>query len=357
MVLNAWKARGVPDSVTFLHPRPDDGGQTPFKMRTMPARLPLVLIPTPCHRLDRLSDRLGIDLWIKRDDLTGFAAGGNKGRKLEFLMAEALASGADVVVSCGSVQSNFVRQLGAACRVLGMDCAAAVMHLPYEPDCGKPSGIVLAGGGNEVLDRILGVEMRFVADGSWEDLFVSAEELAQEKEREGKRVYRIPIGGSSPLGAYSFYLAGLEAMEQGEFDVVVTPSSSGSTHAGLAYAFAGTPTRVVGISCDPEPENLEDLVRLTAGLDELTGLSRRMGREDFDLRFDYVGAGYGVPSEAGDAALEIMARTEGIFLDPVYSAKAFSGLLDLANRGELGARVLFWHTGGLPSLFAERHPV
>lgn len=297
-----------------------------------------------------MSELLGIDLWIKRDDLTGFALGGNKGRKLEYLMAEALASGADTVVTCGAAQSNFVRQLGAACAILGMRCVAAVMALPYAEIHGRPAFTGSDEGGNVVLDRILGVELHSYPDGDWEDLARHAEELALEQERLGRTVYRIPIGGSSALGAYAFVEAAKEAPG---FDVVVTASSSGSTQAGLAYGYHGLDTRVIGVACDPEPEIMEDLLRLVGGLDDLTGGRKAMGEADLELRLEWAGEAYGVPSPAGEEALTLLARTEGIFLDPVYSAKAFSGVIDMARSSELGGRVLFWHTGGTPALFAE----
>lgn len=318
-------------------------------------RVALIQRPTPLHPLARLSDDLGVDLWIKRDDLTGFAFGGNKGRKLELLIAQALAERAEVVVTCGSVQSNFVRQLGAACSCFGMRCVAATMYLPYEPEMGKPAeAFAHDRSGNLLLDDLLGVEVRIFPDDSWETLFRHAEDLALAEEQAGRRVYRIPVGGSSPLGAYSFVEAAAELAPFSAFDTLVAPSSSGSTLGGIAYALHGSSTTVVGISCDPEPENLDDLVRLTAGLDSLLGQTKAMTRENFDLRFDFVGPGYGVPSEAGEAAARRLARREGIFLDPVYSAKAFAGLLALAESGEIGGRVLFWHTGGLPTLLANR---
>ena len=297
-----------------------------------------------------MSEILGIDLWIKRDDLTGFAMGGNKGRKLEYLMAEAQQMGADTVVTCGAAQSNFVRQLGAACAVLGMRCAAAVMPLPYAAVHGVPAHQGSVRGGNVTLDELLGVDLRFFPDGDWEDLAREAEGLALEQESQGHRVYRIPIGGSSAVGAYAFVEAALEA---GGFDVVVTPCSSGSTHAGLAYGFHKSTTRVIGISCDPEPEIMEDLVRLVQELDAFTGQRKGMTEEALDLRLDWAGEAYGVPSPAGQSALTLLARKEGVFLDPVYTAKAFSGLIDLAHAKELRGKVLFWHTGGTPALFAE----
>jgi D-cysteine desulfhydrase family pyridoxal phosphate-dependent enzyme len=315
--------------------------------------MPLIQTPTPLHRLDRFSDELGIDLWIKRDDLTGFAMGGNKGRKLEYLLADALRQGADVLVSCGSLQSNFIRQLGAACSVHGLSCAAAAMAMPYEGTVGQPASAGLAtSGGNVLLDEMLGVDLRVFPDGPWEELFDHAEALALQLEAAGRRVYRVPIGGSSALGAYAFHQAAEEVRAQAPpFDVVVCPTSSGSTQVGLAYAFRGTDTAIIGIACDPEPEMVEDLAELGVQLAVLLGVEA-MAVADLRLELGYVGEGYGIPSPLGEAANLRLARAEGIFLDPVYTAKAFSGLIDLVERGELGGRVLFWHTGGLPALFA-----
>lgn len=316
-----------------------------------PPKIPLICSPTPLHRLDRLSARWGIDLWIKRDDLTGFALGGNKGRKLEYLMADAVAQGAQAVVSCGSTQSNFIRQLGAACSMLGLRCAACVMDLPYEQAFGQPQRIRLGEtGANALVDRILGVEVHKIEDGPWEALFEATERLAKTLEGQGLKVYRVPIGGSCPLGAYGFYKAAGEIDRP--FDLVVAASSSGSTHAGLAYGFAGTRTRVVGVSCDPEPDLFDTLVELCAGLDALTGHKKALGRADFELRFDWVGEGYGVTTPEALAAIGLLAREEGVFLDPIYSGKAFAGLAALAEAGEVSGRVLFWHTGGWPTLFA-----
>jgi 1-aminocyclopropane-1-carboxylate deaminase/D-cysteine desulfhydrase-like pyridoxal-dependent ACC family enzyme len=295
---------------------------------------------------------LGIDLWIKRDDLTGFALGGNKGRKLEYLVADALAQGAEVVVTCGAAQSNFVRQLGAACACAGLACAAAVMALPYEDeppayDAMRPEG------GNVLLDRLLGVDLRLYANDTWETLYTFAEELAREYEAQGKRVYRIPIGGSAPLGAYAFLQAAEELKRQGPpFDTILFASSSGSTHTGLLYGLRDLGTRILGVASDPEPEIAEDFAALGVGLNELVGGSKPLTAADYELDFDFVGPGYGVPSEAGNAAIRYLAQREGILLDPVYSGKAFACLLAHARAGTLTGRVLFWHTGGLPALFA-----
>jgi 1-aminocyclopropane-1-carboxylate deaminase/D-cysteine desulfhydrase-like pyridoxal-dependent ACC family enzyme len=302
------------------------------------------------HRLDRMSKKLELDLWIKRDDLTGFAMGGNKGRKLEYLIAAALALGAEVVVTCGAAQSNFVRQLGAACAVSGLRCVAAVMDLPFEDEPAQGSRL-RGDAGNVVLDGILGVELRHFADDEWEVLYAHAETIAQELESSGKKVYRVPIGGSSPLGAYAFHQA---AQEVGtDFDWIVTASSSGSTQTGLAYAFHETRTKVLGICSDPEPEIAEDFADLGRKLADLIAASYSLSPDAFLLNFDFVGPGYGVPSAEGDAAIARLARTEGIFLDPVYSGKAFAALIDMAKTGRIEGRVLFWHTGGVPSLFAR----
>lgn len=319
-----------------------------------PPRVPLIAAPTPLHRLPRASRDLGIDLWIKRDDLTGFAGGGNKGRKLEYLIAEALEQKADVVVATGSTGSNFLRQLACACKMFDLKCVAASMDLPFDSAAGKPVGVHYSQGGNRVLDDLFGLEMRVFPDDDWEVLDAHASAIVAEFQAAGKSVYRMQTGGSSALGAYGFYMAGAELAGQSRdaFDWVVVPTSSCSTHAGLAYYFHRKPTRVVGVSCDPEPLLVQDLWRLGLGLDQITGEDRLMVEEDFDLRLAYVGPGYGVASSLGEEAFDYLVRTEGILLDPVYSAKAFSGLLDLVRTGEIGGRVLFWHTGGLPTLFA-----
>lgn len=316
-------------------------------------KFPLILAPTPLHPIARVGEELGLGLWIKRDDLTGFAGGGNKGRKLEFLLAEAMDQGAEALVACGSLQSNFLRQLAAACAVAGLEMAAATMDSPYE-DAPLASPGLRPEGGNVLLDEIFGADLRLHPDGPWESLYDLAEDLAQEYEAKGKRVYRIPIGGSAPLGAYAFYEAGQELAAQGpSFDWIVFASSSGSTHVGLRYWLeeTGSSTRLLGIACDPEPEIAKDFAELGCGL---AGLLKRpeLGPEAFELNFDYVGPGYGAPSEAGQAAIRELARKEGILLDPIYSGKAFAGLLDLARRKQISGRVLFWHTGGTPALFA-----
>ncbi|RYG32481.1 pyridoxal-phosphate dependent enzyme [bacterium] len=312
-----------------------------------PPRISLCFLPTPLHRLDRASEALGIDLWIKRDDMTGFALGGNKGRKLEYLMADVLASGADVVVSCGGIHSNFLRQLAAGCAKCGVACATAVMELPYEdgPAEGRrPS----AEGGNQVLDRLFGMDLRLHPDSNWDTLFAHAEDLAKSFEAEGKKVYRMPLGGSSPLGAFGFWKAAHELPD--DVEAIVFASSSGSTHIGLATYFFGTDVAVEGMACDPEPQITEDFADLSRRLNELTGLPA-LKASDLRLDMSSVGAGYGLMSDEADEAVKWLARLEGIVLDPIYSGKAFGALL--RRREEFaGKKTVFWHTGGVPTVFA-----
>lgn len=332
-----------------------------------PSKVQLIQAPTPLHRLEHASKDLGLDLWIKRDDLTGFAMGGNKGRKLEYLLADVLAQGAQTVVTCGAMQSNFIRQLGAACAVFGIKCAAAVMKMPYEHEPPSEDGL-WSESGNVTLDKWLGVDLHVYPDGEWDELYTRMEDLAQEFERRGQVVYRIPVGGSSPLGAYAFWEAGLELAAEsppplvhrgrgqggggsGAFDWIVFASSSGSTQVGLSHRFRGTQTKVLGVLSDPEPEMADDFATLSAGLSLLIG-EVPLKAEEFQVNLDAVGPGYGIPSEDGNKAISYLARTEGIFLDPIYSGKAFGALMALAKSGEIGGRVCFWHTGGVPALFA-----
>ena len=313
-------------------------------------KIDLILAPTPLQRLNRMSDLLGLDLWIKRDDLTGFAMGGNKGRKLEYLMAEAIAQGANTIVTCGSAQSNFVRQLAAACAMHSIRFIAVVMQLPYEFE---PITTTATTGGNLILDQILGADIRILPNNTWDTLFEETAKVAEQERSKGAKVFEIPIGGSTPQGAFAFYRAGLELLAQdSNFDMVIAASSSGSTQTGLTYAFHGGPTKLKGIACDPEPEMVHEFASLAAGLDRITGLNRGLTAHDFDFDLRFVGPGYGVPSDGGNRAIEKLARMEGIFLDPTYSGKAFHGLMVMALNGELPSRVCFWHTGGSPALFA-----
>lgn len=299
-----------------------------------------------------MSDRLGIDLWIKRDDLTGFALGGNKGRKLEYLLADAVEKGATAVVTCGAAQSNFLRHLATGCAMLGLKSAAAVMPLPYEYE--PAEGGLVPEGANRLVMETMGMDLRVLPNGNWDTLIVASRDLATEYSSRGERVYPLAIGGSSPLGALAFYEA---AQEVGHgFDHVLHASSSGSTQTGLTYAYHGSATRVKGVACDPEPELVDEFVELGAGLDSLLGRSVNLSREEFDYDLRFVGPGYGVASDASFAAIRALGRSEGILLDPIYTGKAFAALLSLAESGEISGKVLFWHTGGTPALFCLPQP-
>jgi len=302
---------------------------------------------------------LGLDLWIKRDDLTGFALGGNKGRKLEYLMADVLSQGATAVVACGAIQSNFIRQLGAACAIHRIRCAAAVMDRPYYAAAGMPEKEAIGPrNANVRIGEMLGVELHRAEDGDWDTLYGVQDRIIRGLESEGHRVYKMPIGGSSVFGAWAFVQAGIEVSGQlGDIETLVTSSSSGSTHTGLTWHYHGSSTRVIGISADPDPdfELVDDMVDLAKGVDIHAESPKGLTKSDFDLRLDWVGEGYGVPSHAGTEAIRRLAQREGILLDPVYSGKAFAALLDLADRKEISGRVLFWHTGGIPALFAAKN--
>jgi 1-aminocyclopropane-1-carboxylate deaminase/D-cysteine desulfhydrase-like pyridoxal-dependent ACC family enzyme len=326
----------------------------------MPDRIPLICAPTPIHRLDRASDALEIDLWIKRDDLTGFAGGGNKGRKLEYLMKDVLDSGAHAVVTRGSYQSNFIRQCGAACRLFGIEFHAAAMSWPYpgedrktKPpqwrDSGKPTG-------NALLNVWTGSTVHLFPDDTFDAMEHRAADIAEGLRKEGKQVYHIKGGGSMPLGAYGFVVAVEEIASQCDpFEQIVFASGSGGTQTGLTYGLRlkGLTTRAMGICTDDEPEMIDDFPPLAAGLDELLGNSLNLRSEDFWMTTEFCGGGYQVPSMETDAAIRFLAETEAIFLDPVYTGKAFAGVITMARRGELPGRTLFWHTGGFPCLFAE----
>jgi D-cysteine desulfhydrase family pyridoxal phosphate-dependent enzyme len=323
-------------------------------------RVSLCCEPTPLHPLPRLSREWGVDVWIKRDDLSGFAGGGNKGRKLEFLLADALEQGCDAFVTRGAYQSNFVRQAATACALFGIEFHAAVMHWPYPgpgretrpPDWQEPTKPT----GNALLDQWVGAHIWVFPDGTFETLEEHARSIAERLRGEGKKVYECPGGGSNGIGALGFVRAFQELMEQAEpFDAMVVASGSGGTHGGLAYALkrSGFKTHLIGICTDNEPELVEDILLVAEELDALLLTKVGVTREDIDLRLEYAGKGYQVPTAESRLAIHTLATKEGIFLDPVYTSKAFAGLMDLVARGEVKGRVLFWHTGGFPVLFAK----
>jgi D-cysteine desulfhydrase family pyridoxal phosphate-dependent enzyme len=323
-------------------------------------KLDLICAPTPINPLSRLSKLLDVDIWIKRDDLTGFAGGGNKGRKLEYLMADAIEAGADTIVTHGAWQSNFIRQAAAACRVCGLDFQAVAMEWPYPGEDRKPRPpewpAQTCAQGNQILDVWLDAKVDKLPDDTYDVLEAQTTDLAEKLRAEGRKVYEIPGGGSSGVGALGYVRAAQELLAAGgRFDQVIVACGSGATQTGLAYGFmrAGARTQVIGICTDKEPELVEVLAQISAELDDLLLTKLRLAPQDFDLRLDYCGAGYQAPTPESREAISMLAKTEGIFLDPVYTSKAFSAVIDLAGRSDLPGKTLFWHTGGFPGLFVD----
>ena len=317
------------------------------------ARQNLGFLPTPVVPLPALSKHLGGPaILMKRDDQTGLALGGNKTRKLEFLVGDALAQGADVVVTGGAAQSNHCRQTAAAAAACGLGCHLAL---------GGEEPAVL--NGNLLLDKLLGATIHWCGDRrKGEDIPALCDRLRSG----GRRPYVIPYGGSNVIGATGFVLALRElALQLGpEVDSVshiVFASSSGGTHAGLMVGkiLCNLGAQVVGINIDKEESGEmtlgEHILNLAGATATMLGLNHSFTAADLILRDDYVGAGYGVIGEREREAIFLTARLEGILLDPVYTGRAMGGLIDPVRNGEIGPRdtVLFWHTGGSPDLFAH----
>jgi D-cysteine desulfhydrase family pyridoxal phosphate-dependent enzyme len=302
--------------------------------------------------MNRLSQHLGGPrLWIKRDDLTGLALGGNKTRKLEFLLTDALEKGCDTVATAGAAQSNHCRQTAAAAAALGLSCHLVLGGFP-------PS----VSNGNLLLDELFGATIH------WSGRLRKGESLARidrELCSRGLRPYVIPYGGSNSLGAVGFVAAMIELDEQlaavgVHANAIVFASSSGGTHAGLLLGASMTRSsaRIIGIGIDKREPDEEPFDAFVAGLAgraaELLGAETRYGSSDVLLRNEYLGAGYGVVGDLEREAIRLMAEREGILLDPVYTGRAFGALVDLIRRREFGSgeNVIFWHTGGAPALFS-----
>jgi 1-aminocyclopropane-1-carboxylate deaminase/D-cysteine desulfhydrase-like pyridoxal-dependent ACC family enzyme len=287
----------------------------------------------------------GPRLLVKRDDAIGFGFGGNKVRKLRLVAADALAAGASTLITSGGVQSNHARATAAVAAKLGLRAILVVNAAGGPPS--RPSG-------NALLDELLGAEIRYVA--TRDERAPAMEAAADEERKAGRHPYVIPIGASMPLGAAAFALAVAELLEQVPApDVIFHASSSGGTQAGLVAgcALAGVRTRVVGISADEPAAALQSTIEtLVEGLAVLAGVPLR----GLDVVVDdsFVGGGYGVPTPESQAAIEMAARSEALFLDPTYTAKAMAGLMAYVRGGALrdADTVLFWHTGGQVGLFA-----
>ncbi len=319
-------------------------------------RCSLGIYPTPLVVLDRLSRELGRTVFVKRDDTLGPAAGGNKTRKLEYFLADAIEAGATTITTVGGPQSNHARLTAAAARMLGLECHLLLFGI--EPK--RTSG-------NLLLDRLVGARLHFIPPGpiaSGNCTFEALDDYVREeaKQRVGDH-YHVPLGGSNGLGSLGYVRAALEIEEQvqaaGIADAwIVVATGSGGTLAGLLAGLrtVGSSLRVVGVDVASIWLDYPGLVTRIAN--DSLGLLDVPGQvEPADVSLiegTYVGRGYAVPTKGGTAAIERLARSEGILLDPTYTGKACAGLLDLHASGHFGAGepVIFWHTGGLPGLFA-----
>lgn len=321
------------------------------------ARFPRVFLahlPTPLERLDRLTKELGgPEIWIKRDDCTGLSTGGNKTRKLEFLMAEALAEGADTIITQGATQSNHARQTAAFAAKLGLAC-----HILLEDRTGSNDPNYNTNG-NVLLDHLHGATTSKRAGGM--DMAAEMELVAQRLRNEGRKVYIIPGGGSNPTGALGYVNCAFELVSQANdrglvIDHIVTATGSAGTQGGLITGLkainAGIPLLGIGVRA-PREKQEESVFNLAVRTAEKLGCPSAVARGDVVADSSYVGAGYGIPREDTLEAIRLFAQLEGILLDPVYSGKGAAGLIDYIRKGRFtkGQRVVFLHTGGSAALF------
>lgn len=311
-------------------------------------------LPTPLEAMDRLSEHLGGPrIWVKRDDCTGLSSGGNKTRKLEYLMAEAQSIGADTIITQGATQSNHARQTSAAAAKLGMAC-----HILLEDRTGSndPSYNL---NGNVLLDRLHGATVSKRAGGA--DMNAEMEVLAEKLRDQGRAPYIIPGGGSNPVGALGYVNCARELVEQSveiglSIDALVHATGSSGTQAGLVAGLKAIKSDIhlLGIGVRAPREKQEqmvfDLAQRTA---EHLGMGQDIERSDVRANCDYVGPGYGMPTEGMKNAVKLLARTEGLLFDPVYSGKGLDGLIDQVQKGYFDGmdNVVFLHTGGSAALF------
>lgn len=318
------------------------------------ARVALCHAPTPLEPMSRLSDLLGGPrLWVKRDDCTGLAGGGNKTRKLEFLIGAALEQGADRVITHGAVQSNHVRQTAAAACRHGLACHALLERRVPDTSAGYEDN------GNVLLDRLFGATLGYRPAGL--DMNAEIEREAARMRADGARPYVIPGGGSNPTGALGYVQCAIELLDQAAgqglcIDHLVTATGSTGTQAGLVAGLhaAGADLPVTGISVrQPRERQIDAVHGLAVGTARLIGATAP-ARERVRVDDGYVGAGYGIPANSTFEAISIAARLEGLLLDPVYSGKGFAGLLGMIRAGAFrpDQNVVFLHTGGATALFA-----
>ena len=315
-------------------------------------RFPLAQLPTPLESLPRLSRELrGPELLIKRDDQTGLALGGNKARKLEFIVGQALEQAADTLVTAGAAQSNHCRQTAAAAAKAGLKCELILN--------GRKPGLP---NGNLLLNHLLGATEHWIDRPQRP---AKLQEVAEELRAQGRKPYVIPVGGSNDVGAAGYVGAMMELMAQLQVskqrvDHIVFGSSSGGTQAGmvLGAGLAGFKGQLHGLSIDKDdPEHFEyeaEVAHIANECAAFIGAEARFSKEDIQVVYGYKGEGYGVVGDLERQSIRLMARCEGIILDPVYSGRAFGALVDLIRQGvfKRGETVLFWHTGGAPALFA-----
>jgi D-cysteine desulfhydrase len=313
-------------------------------------RFPLIDGPSPFQRLERFSAALGggAEVWIKREDLLPLAFGGNKLRNLEFLVGAALAEGADTLVTSGRRWSNHCRLTAAAGAKAGLDVHVVLTGPPVEPP-----------GANQRLDELLGATVRVAATDRREDRATLVERVVADLRAAGKRPTVVGVGGSGPAGAAGQVLAGLEAFAQARAAgvdpaAIVLPSATGGTHAGLLVAarLAGSHARVDGIAvAAPSDELRPTIAALLGGLAPLAGIA--VDATEIELSDAERGPAYGIRTPDADAAATLLARTEGILVDPIYTAKALAGLVTRVRDDRLRGPVVFWHAGGTPGLFED----
>lgn len=319
------------------------------------SRLHFAHLPTPLEPLTRLSKALkGPEIWIKRDDCTGLSSGGNKTRKLEFLMAEAQTQGAEVIITAGALQSNHARQTAAAAARCGLKCL-----LILENGLQSKNPLYLQND-NVLLDRLFNAKIQEVTAGT--DMDAALSEAVADFAKNGVKAYSIPIGGSNPIGALGYVDCAQELSSQAQsmdltFDALVMGTGSAGTQAGLVAGFkqTGLNLPVHGMCVSALRHDQEEKVRkLTVETLELIGVDAHLNDDDIKANSDYVGEGYAIPAASTLEAIRMTAETEGLLLDPVYTGKAMAGLIDYARKGlfRKSDNVVFLHTGGSAALFA-----
>ncbi|MGE5629334.1 MAG: D-cysteine desulfhydrase family protein [Solirubrobacterales bacterium] len=316
-------------------------------------KVDILNLPTPLCELKRLSKYLGgPDIFLKRDDLTGLGLGGNKTRKLEFLIGEALAKGCDSIIMHGDIQSNCCRQAAAAAAAVGIKCHLALSGV--KPDFPE---------GNLLLDYIFGAEIH------WCGKYTKGEkvpEIAEDLKNKGLKPYIIPYGGSNVTGVLGFASAINEISSQlnnVKIDYIITPSSSGGTHAGIVLGadMFGLNSKVIGIGIDrnAKGEYEYELSELANGAASKIGFDKRYKPEDFIMNYDYFGEGYGVIGEIEKDAMYLTGKYEGILMDPVYNGRAMGALIDMIRKDKFkrNEKVLIWHTGGIQAVFTRSNEI